>query len=62
MGGNYFQKKIKAKNSEYERIWVHSSFKNQLKSEAALNGKKLIDYTEELASKKKKNEKFDFKF
>ena len=53
------------KNKEVRRIWVHSSFKNQLKSEASLEGKKLVDYTKEIAeklqSKKSKNEKFSFR-
>lgn len=53
------------KTKEYKRIWVHSSFKNQLKSEASLEGKKLVDYTKELAEKQErrpqKREKFNFR-
>lgn len=54
---------MSGKTKEYRRIWVHSSFKNQLKSEAALEGKKLVDYTKEIAEKTKggKREKFSFR-
>jgi len=54
-----------SKTKQYQRIWVHPDFKNQLKSEASLEGKKLVDYTKELAEKRQqkpqKREKFNFR-
>lgn len=39
--------------------WVHPDFKKKLKSEASLNGKTLLQYTEELARKDKPPKKVE---
>ena len=51
------------KSNELEKIWVSKEFKNILKSEAALSGKSLLEFTREearrykLLSEEKRNAK-----
>lgn len=56
---------MKRKSNKYERLWVSDDFRRVIKSEAALRGKDVVSYTEDLSKEyweRKKKEGFKFGF
>lgn len=44
------------KSNKWKKTWVYEDFGNQLKSDAALEGLSLLEYTKRLAERRKKLE------